>query len=543
MQISFTAEQKYHIIQVLKNTDPTLLAEALLEAAAPPNLCTFPSPVRKTLTTLQKAYRAVRDIPTASTPAATVINAYMQAEGKALFMQALQDTITDAEWTSELLFTLAKKLQIDLKIPPTVQMTLKDGKVFWRIIQDGRVVYDRQALKKHDVTYTLDNSCAMNWEMFKTFKNSGKRYSPVKITKARFVAQFSANEQVLAGFIWDELKQCGILNSKDRLTHVWRVLSNQTLLLPSIEGRVYANETAAKREKVRLYNLIATVLQRVANDPLCADMIPVVNASLFRPERSLKKWAGNGKIKNKTPTATDYCSQIWDVAVHQELDDHRNSAQEKNLHLQKILNYDHIPASAALAETKTFVKDQYDSANADLLQKQACLQQMDYPTAMHDTRYMAAILTPEQKFNQDLYNQLESEINRYRSQFNLQCKPLAYTVAIPRKLHKRGITDGLLAKDQLAREGNVFLEDIKEHLDNFKDVAPEYGLAYLEHLMKALGAFRLLYRTELKSGHLSSIPEQLPLGMISSCFFHQAADRVAIDELLMSQTIQCVKKQ
>lgn len=424
-------------------------------------------------------------------------------------------------------------------------MTLKDGKVFWRIMQDGQVVYDRQAQKKYDVTYTPDNSCVMNWEMFKTFKNSGKRYSPVKITKARFVAQFSANDQVLAGFIWDELKQRGILNSKDRLTDEWRVLSNQTLLLHSIEGRVYANKTTAKSEKVRIYNHIATVLQRVANDPLCADMIPVVNASLFRPERSLNTWAGTGKIKNKTPTATDYCTQIWDVAVHQELNAHRNSAQEKNLHQQKILNYDHIPASAALAETKTFVKDQYDSAITDLQQKQAQarLQQMGYPIAVHDTRYMAALLTPEQKFNQDLYNQLESEINRYRSQFTLQCTPLAYTVAIPRKLHKRGITDGLLAKDQSAREGNVFLEDIKEHLDNFKNVAPDYGLAYFEHLIKALGAFRLLYRTELKSGHLSSIPEQLPLGMISSCFFHQAADRVAIDELLMSQTIQCVKKQ
>lgn len=521
-------QQKSELVAKLKTIQPDVLNEALIAAALPPNLCQFPEPLKQDIIDLQNAYEKYRSIPQVANSLVTALKDAMILHGCKLFQDILTKPFNEAEWNSDFLHTLAKQLNININATPKVQVTIQNGKVFWRIMCGDVIVHNRPEIKGWTVQFTQENSWLMSWEMFRTFKDSGKRYSPLTVNKNDFVNQFNAAFRTIAGNIWEELRTLNIITHKNKLSRGWCVLQNDYIKLQAIELVRAKTEKDTKKIKMQLYSNTMSTIYKLLNDNTQAERFECIpGASIFRYERTLKIWEGTGRVKNLTSTEEFCCSKLWDVSPYIDLDAHRNTKFEKEKYKVK-LNYDHIPAASTLENGNNPIAVQINGWKKVRQMEIDQMMALGYPLT-HETRNAMQTITAEQKLMHDKANTLISEFNKVSAGFRHETHQLGYTVAIPEKLHHGGDTFAQSATDQQQRQGHLFLDDIEAHINNIKKDPAAFSLV-MDDLIKALGAFRTLYRNACKPLPLP-LPGTLQVGRIAQFFFAQATDRDRADKM------------
>lgn len=530
-----TAKQKLACIEALKQTNPQQLLSAIRMAALPPLLHTFPEPLQGKLKLMQDACRQHADDPDVLSPLAMAINNYINKNGLTIFQEILQGTMVDSSWNSDFLYFLMAQLNIQVEHAPLVQMMIQDGKVYWRVMIGDIVAHDRPAIKNWQVTFTKDNSWLIDWKLFREFKDSGKRYSPVEITLERFTNYFAPQCQQMAAQIWHELKAIGILTQKNRLSHGWRALSNKTVIIQAVEAVKLGSITATDKAKTGWYNLINNALYHIANHIEYAEKIAAVpGAIIFRPERTRKSWSGHALIKQAECKSELHCSKRWDVSVHQELDSFRNSVFEKNNYGGVILHYDHSPASSTLANSPTEAKQQLDMQIQQIDAELKTNEQQGYPKQAYDLRHPSNPLTPYDIACNKRVSELQAQRASLNSRFTEETTDLALCVAIPKALHKQSETTMASRQEQLARHGNPVHADISEHLFRLKKDPANFSIHYFDDYLHALGAFRFLFRRACKP-IAAPLATQLPIARIAHGFFTQTKDRQELDTLLRNE--------
>lgn len=474
-----TPEAKKALIGSLAKADDNQLFQALMHAAFNPNLYRFPPQVQAPLGSLQRAYQEHQHNEAVAPHLKTAIESHMKSVAIPQMKLLLQSQTIADEWQSEFLYYLAGELKIEIQSTPLVQATIKDGKVYWRIVKAGDVIYERPCNARDRITFTEENSWFSDWETFRLFKDSGKRYSPVAITKQRLIDALKdkphASEK-LAKQIWNELKKNGVLTAKNKLSAGWRAMSQDQLHLKAIE------KITVKTHKKELYKTLGRTLMQLANTQAHAEKIDRLdNAIKFRPERTQQNWSESANVYHADRHSQEHSSKLWDVAIHGELDAHRNTETEVASYGMK-LNYDHIPASAILGHSCGASSKAYEVTE------------------------------------------------------------LAYTIAIPELLHKDGATHMVLLADQIKHKGNVFLNDVNTHLTNIEASPDKYHLTGKNDYLQAVGAFRTMYHIHLKPE--ATVPGTTnKLGGNSSSFFSKTKDKQEIDKMFISKMQETMKKR
>ncbi len=533
-------ESKALYVQALAKTNPTTLNEVVTRAALHPQSFDFPNPLKQKLGTLQLALKQNANLPSLQPLLTAAITEYMKVEGCPLFRELITKPIKEDEWSSDLLHHLAGELKIVMNTPPVVQATIKHGKIYWRILQGNNVIYDRHQGRNEGIVFTEENSWLTDWRLFREFKDSGKRFSPVRITKAAFLATFPDPAwHGFAGAVWDELKQIGILNAKNRISHGWRALFNHDVKLNVIERQKFTSVKQGKQRRTELYNLVIANLESAANNPNLAETLPAIpGARLFRQERTHKSWAGTGKVSYATPEGESHCTKLWDVSVYEELTQHRSSADEKKNH-GEILNYDHIPSSSALKSNPSSpVKIATDAKIRELETRLAEVIAARPKNTGHDLRDTPAEVLESFKMEKALL----AQINAIRKNFHDEAEKWAYTIAIPKKLHQVGDTFMEAATTQQAFKGNVVLRDVSTHLKNIEENPEKYALKHPNDYLKAMGALRYLYHAECKPP-TAIVGKTILLGRLGQSFFQPEKVKSDLDKMFIEKMQAHMKKR
>jgi hypothetical protein len=478
--------------------------------------------MRKDLDGLQNMYKHHQDNPHVAPHLLESIKGYMTSKGFEKFQAALLQPFTETDWPSTLLHHLAKQLNIDLNPTPVVQATVQDGKVYWRLVLGENVIYDRAAEKKRIVTFTKENSWYMDWRLFREFKDSGKRYSNIRITRERFIASFSLPDQNIAGHIWNELKQRGILSAKDRLTHDWRAVGKKYIKLNAIE---------ATKKKAQWYTAVANHLHTITNNPDYAEIIlNQATFKIFRPDRTPKTWASTGLIMNLEPKTLAYCTTRWDIGTYGESKNHRNTALDEERYQETGIDYDHILAKAALKHTSTSVQQAHLQGITSVKNDIALLKENGYPKSELNPTF-----TDDDKEINKLYKDLTEDLAGLENKFKLERNEFSYTIATPRELHNQSKTYKKSSKSQAKRNDHPFLEDVAWLLEKIKKSPLEFALIAVDDFIHALGAYRTLYHAECKAPAAQQITDQPIVGRLAFEFFKNRDDRKKIDELFINE--------
>src|SRR3989338_5736218 len=190
----------------------------------------FPREIEQELFSLQQAYTIHRKTESVAICLKQAIEAYIEEKGYQEFRKILQQPFEASEWTSELLIFLANSLHIPFESNPLIQGTVYNGKVYWKVFKEGKVLCTPQP----DFVFYEKNVWYMTWQDFRLFHDSGKRSGTVEITKKRFVDSFPKNKQPQAAAVWEELKTANILTDKNRLSSTWSATTNITIELNSL---------------------------------------------------------------------------------------------------------------------------------------------------------------------------------------------------------------------------------------------------------------------------------------------------------------------
>lgn len=526
--IHLSDDAKLTCIKLIATVDKSQLSAALLNLAKPPAMHRFPKAIHQSITGLQQAYIANLHLPDITSGITPLIEKLMQVEGINQFNQLLASPIDVHDWHNELLIDLMEKLNLKLPIEPMVQATILNGKVHWRLTIDGKLVYDRHMGKNAGVVFTPDNSWVTDWKTFRLFKDSGKRFSANRITQQAFANQFEPAQRDLAFALWDELKQVGVLNDKNRLSHEWRTNSNQYMNLPSLDRMASTSDAKTKTLKKDWYAFVESTLFKLANDPSLAEKVNnQPELTICRRERTRKGWAGTGRVT--FAKVEENYTQMWDVAPHQELTANRHTEIEEKKYIA-LLHYDHIPSSSLLktnalsgiCEYKT-IQANYDLAIANLT---AEIKQPRHTRSSQKSDDDLSVAISELEL-------LKAENNKLMT---TGCDGIGLTVAIPSKLHGSSDTTMTSSKRQLAYKGNVFFRDVTTHLTHLeerKDADKSLCMQTPNDFIKALGSFRYLYHAEVKP---LTKPNQTSLyGKFASGFFKSAADTQEIDKMFIDK--------
>jgi hypothetical protein len=342
---TYTKKQKEIVFEYLKtDTKKQALIESLNEAVKSnlkiPNSGKF-------LDSWQTTYVCADNSSSIKKHLEDALKVYFNKRGFSEFLSILDNDFNEKNWNSNIVEFFVDYFKI--KLPPelTVDITIKDGKIYWRILEGEKVRYDHS--KKNGKTSIFDESSQsgstfqMTLEKFKMFKNAGKRNSTVKVTKDLFSAGWvnllepksaKAKENAItrAEYIWGQLKKAGILDDRDRLSENWRSLSSVTIKIPKFKYEEHE------------YRKIAEVIYTIVNEPLNAKKIHSPEGDLyfsnFREDCSPKTWAKTGQVTNKNPLKKCNTVKLWDVGSYEDLNKHAKSNDG--------LEHDHIPATSYL---------------------------------------------------------------------------------------------------------------------------------------------------------------------------------------------------
>jgi hypothetical protein len=163
------------------------------------------------------------------------IDAIIKVSVLPIFKAPCEKSAMIEDWPGELLIFLSKALNLTTEQPKLVQVAMSEGKIYWRVRKGEKVLYDRQKAKGFpSFDFTDQNSFDMTWEQFRQFKDTSKRRGTVKITLERFTNSFEPAKQNQAIAVWHELNEQGIIDDKNRLTDVWRMLSDADVPLETL---------------------------------------------------------------------------------------------------------------------------------------------------------------------------------------------------------------------------------------------------------------------------------------------------------------------
>lgn len=232
MPSPLSTKEKAAFVEKLKKYSDTEELKIALSDAVRDGLV-FPSPIEDAICSIRQAYQDNKK-SSAETFLKSAIDALVTEKVFPAFNKLLQQTSEDY-YPGELIHFLAKQLNIVLDEPRLVQVAIKDGKIYWRVKKGDIVIYDRQTAKRKPAfTFTEENSLDMTEDQFREFKDTGKRYGTVKITRELFANYFNEELRNQARAVWDELKEKAILDQKNRLSGIWRMASGETIPLNAL---------------------------------------------------------------------------------------------------------------------------------------------------------------------------------------------------------------------------------------------------------------------------------------------------------------------
>ncbi|MFU8797492.1 MAG: hypothetical protein ACNA7Y_02180, partial [Gammaproteobacteria bacterium] len=344
--------------QVIQN--PAYLKKLLYEAVL--KMYQFPEPLEQTLKLFKEAYKKIKEeaqeTDSVSTLLEKTIEAYINEIGFSKFKMILEKQFDEVIFRcAGLLGFFANKLGISMKNDPLVEVVIQKAKIFWRVSLSYNSYYERH---KKDSDF-WSTPLSMTWETFSMFKNSGKRSGSVEVTRERFIEHFKEDlktkkDKLALGAIWDELKEKGVLNHRNRLSDEWREAISKKVILKTLDYLINKDK----------YQIIADALFSIVNDDQYKEVlteISIPEAIIFRQDRTKKTWNSKGGIVGFAPKSKEYCTKLWDVGIKKYLTSHRNTVDEENANKGKKLNYDHIPSSSAIKSKVNVLKEKINKKN------------------------------------------------------------------------------------------------------------------------------------------------------------------------------------
>jgi len=504
------------------------LKEPLIEAAL--QLKSFPPPLNDKMGVLQTALREHQKNPQVRQALELAIKSYIETEGHQAFKDLISQPCVVENWNSDFLGVFVQKLQIEIDDEPLVKAVIFRGKVYWQVQCGEKILYSKPMPEDEGDRPDFSRAWLMTWEDFRLFKDSGKRSSTVEITKERFVTQLSGTGVTNASNIWDELKERGVLNRCNRLSDGWRAFTGDYITLKAL---------GTSRSRVNYYQKISDALNAIATNPDFRNQVSESpDITFFRPERNKKTWASNGAIKNTTPRSLDLCTRLWDVNIKARSSGHRKTDFEQATYGTK-LEYDHIPSSAQLTAKRDRLRSDFqikiERAQAEIkriedeiyLQQQALLQAQARSVTRQqvDTQTNSAIEGLKER-----REQLKLDLRRYKNDskvFSAENGSSWWTIALPASMHKQGETYSVPAAEQ--SKNKPMLDEFRKYLDMLAARPEEFSLEAIDYL-KALGAFRYLYRQQIKTG--TPINGKFTTPFVARALLAADEDKSAIDDLL-----------
>ena len=330
-----TIDQKQRLFFLLKEKQTEDLASYLIQAiqnglvlSVIGNL----SPLKE----LTEAYNACKNIPKLEDLQLSVIKEYIYQEGANQFKDAFNRPFEEKDWSSsDFLQFMAGCFKIEIDSKPVVNLSIYDGKVYWRVVKDEVILYDSTYKARQCPLFSFDNAATvtMTWSQFRRFKDAGKRGSSVAITQDRFFHECSKDianmRRSLSDLVWQELRDKGLLDKNYRLSHFW-ISHSGSVKLNSLQANSYIE-----------YRQISEVLNRISQDPQYATHI-TDQCVIYRPSRSLKLWQGTGRLINFNPRINGSEVRVWDVSNYSDLIAH-DIADDG-------LDHDHIPSTVQMSE-------------------------------------------------------------------------------------------------------------------------------------------------------------------------------------------------
>ncbi len=212
----------------LTDIDEKVMITCLQDAAVA--LKPFPGELYHKLEALQLAYREHKEDETIQSLIERAINQFIKTEGIEMWNELLEQEFVEWRWT--FIHFVTKELKI---VQPYVQVVIQGGKRYWRLMNGDQESFRKENQKEFDFSREEKRSVRMPWELFKILKNGGKRSGNVAITEERFLRAFDPHHQHQAAAVYQNLKEKGVLNEKNRLSHSWRVCAGKQISLQAIE--------------------------------------------------------------------------------------------------------------------------------------------------------------------------------------------------------------------------------------------------------------------------------------------------------------------
>lgn len=462
------------IIAEAKKKNDDILRKILLKIAIFPY--DLPKDFDPRFLALQKAYQVCEDEASLKPILLQALETYIDSKGLDLFKKYINQKEIEAALHTSLLTFISEHLKLNL-MEPYIELTVKHGKIYWRIMKNNTVRYIHDTWKNKTLFTKNTQITRLTWEQFRKFKDAGKRGGTVAITKERFSDYFAdkitknrtkkKEVRQQAEEVWKMLKEGHILNKNNRLSHAWRIKSNQSVSFESDKFTGYFS----------FDKIVEAFANITSDDEFCEDFTKYYpGAYIYRPERSPKTWQSTGRVINSDSKSNQNATQLWDVSIYSDLNSH--AANDDGL------DHDHIPSAGAIRKhRKQWKEDVYKyeedyKGESDTLVELATAEKADH----------------------------------------------WWTIAIPHQLHKQGRTYAESANAQEALVDNPFYDEIVFYLSILeKEQTPS-------NYLKALGAFRYLYRCQVKMP-IKIVEGEYDRSWISWSFFQDSERKIKIDAL------------
>lgn len=478
--IPISAEKRKTILTEAKKKDDAMLREILLKIAVFPY--TLPNDFDQKFLALQSTYQLCEDEANLKPILLQALETYIDSKGLGLFKKYINKKKIEAVLHTSLLTFISDHLKLNLN-EPYIELTVNQGKIYWRIMQNNVIRYIRDAWNDKEFFTKNTQITRLTWEQFRKFKDAGKRGGSVEITKERFSNYFCNKIKIdktkkkevkqQAEKIWEMLKSGHILDKNNRLSHAWRIKSNQSV---SFEGNKFKGYFSFDK-------IVEAFASITSNNDFKEDFTEYYpDAYSYRSERSPKTWQSTGRVINRDGKSDEHATQCWDVSIYSDLNSH--AANDDGL------DHDHIPSAGAIRKhRKQWKKDVYE----------------------YEENY-------------------EGENDKLVELATAEKADHWWTIAIPHELHKKGLTFAESANVQEALVETPLYDEVIFYLSIL-----EKELSSSDYL-KALGAFRFLYHCQIKNP-TEILKGEYDRSWISWHFFQDDNRRNKLDTLFNEKLI------
>jgi len=583
-QSPLNSTSKYHFISKLVRANEQAIYEALCHAALRP--IRFPKEMEEQICHLREAYSHEQ-----SEHVKPILQNAIEVkldELKQTFMELCHSYQREDEWPSDFLYFLSEQLAISIKASKYVNVALDHGKVYWRVMKDNKVVYDRQAAKsKAPITYTQSNSFNLTWDQFRQFKSVGKRYGNVKITERVFVDAFEDAKKDQAKAVWDELKKKGFLDEKDRLSTAWRLQSNISCKMDSIVDvkkpyiidkdrlKSVLKKLRGSSRKSKMISLTDYLTECRRQFPGVSDEKHAAIWEALQKAGAVNEVLGQGKYAVKlifsskdvlNPyhiTYSEVANTLFSLA---NMSDHaetilkgreslfRPEKNKKNWSSQSMLSNVKEGSSTQLWDVSTYddLNKHRDSdeevnkyggeiLNYDHIPSSCALDSLlkdkikdtEEQIKAHQCQIQELEKKRQTKSIQEAIEAHQCEMEDKKMEVKkmkkeVREKRLSFALAIPAKLHTQGAT--FMVRQRRQSHIQPVVDEFKAYLALLASRPGDFGFKGVECQFLFISAFRHLYRTQIKT---DPIPDYV--GRAPQAFFSEMLSVPDIDQLMVQE--------